>query len=116
MKDCYWKIEIKIEFFLVLSTTKKLGTVFNAFTQYICRENYERNNRKFRSTTKRGGRSVVNLRYADVVLLAGHILELQVLVNSVVKKSEEERLYLNVSKTKLMKIKRGHETQHNQQK
>ena len=46
-----------------------------------------------------------NLRYADVVvLIAGSMQELQELVNRVVWKSEKAGLFLNVDKTKVMKI------------
>ena len=46
-----------------------------------------------------------NLRYADdVVLITGSMQELQELVNRVVSKSEKAGLFLNVDKTKVMKI------------
>ena len=46
-----------------------------------------------------------NLRYADdVVLNTGSMQELQELVNRVVSKSEKAGLFLNVDKTKVMKI------------
>lgn len=43
------------------------------------------------------GRNAANLRYADDVLLARYIQELQDLISSVIKKSEEVGLYLKVS-------------------
>ena len=59
----------------------------------------------FEGTIKIGGRSITNLRYADdIVLVGSSIEELQNIVNRVHKASNQGGLYLNTSKTKVMKI------------
>ena len=59
----------------------------------------------FEGTIKIGGRTVNNWRYADdVVLIAWSLQELQELVNRAVSKSEKAGLFLNVDKTKVVKI------------
>ena len=74
---------------------------FNIYTEAIMKEAID----EFEGTVKIGGRAVYNLSYADdVVLISGSIQELQGLVSRTTLKSEEVGLYLNVEKTKVMKI------------
>ena len=52
---------------------------------------------------KMGGIWITNLRYADdIVLIADSEIILQYLIEKVVKKSEENGLFLNVKKTKIL--------------
>ena len=75
--------------------------LFNIYAEAIVREALD----NFEGSITIGGRTVNNLRYADdVVLIAGSMQELQELVNRVVWKSEKAGLFLNVDKTKVMKI------------
>ena len=54
------------------------------------------------------GHKVTNLRYADdVVLIAASMTELQELVDRVKTESERSGLFLNVKKTKVMKIRKN---------
>ena len=76
--------------------------LLNIYAERVMREALD----NFEGTIRIGGHRVTNLRYADdVVLIAGTMHELQELVNRVVMESEAVGLFLNVSKTKLMKIK-----------
>ena len=59
----------------------------------------------FEGSISVGGRTVTNLRYADdVVLITGSLDELQNLVNRVKSESKKAGLFLNIEKTKVMKI------------
>ena len=54
-----------------------------------------------------GGRKATSLRYADdIVLIAGSLEELQNLVKIVKSESEKAGLFLDLKKTKVMKIQR----------
>ena len=75
--------------------------LFNIYSEVIMRTALE----GFEGTVKIGGRSITNLRYADdIVLVGGSIEELQNIVNRVHEASSQAGLYLNTSKTKVMKI------------
>ena len=78
--------------------------LFNIYSEVIMRSALE----DFEGTIKIGGRSKTNLRYADdIVLVVSSIEELQNIVNRVHKASNQGGLYLNTSKTKVMKIIKG---------
>ena len=75
--------------------------IFNTYSEVIMRNALE----GFEGTLKISGRSISNLRYADdIVLVGGSIEELQNIVNRVHEASSQAGLYLNTSKTKVMKI------------
>ena len=61
----------------------------------------------FEGTVEIGGRSISNLRYADdILLLGGSIEELRNIMNRVHEANSQVGLYLNTSKTNVMKITR----------
>ena len=75
--------------------------LFNIYSEVIMRTALV----DFKGTVKIGGWSIVNLRYAnDIVLVGGSIEELQNIINRVHEASSKSDLYLNTSKTKVMKI------------
>ena len=75
--------------------------LFNVYTELIMREALG----GFTGTVSLGGKICTNLRYADdVPLLAGSMEELQRLLDRVRLASEEGGLFLNVTKTKLMRV------------
>jgi len=58
----------------------------------------------FEGSVKIGRKSITNLRYADdIVLVGGSMEELQDIVNRAHEASSQAGLYLNTSKTKVMK-------------
>lgn len=74
--------------------------LFNIYSEVIIRNALE----GFEGTVKIGGRIITNLRYADdIVLVGGSMEELQDIVNRVHEASSQAGLYLNTSKTKVMK-------------
>ena len=74
--------------------------LFNIYSEVIIRNALE----GFEGTVKIGGRIITNLRYADdIVLIGGSMEELQDIVNRVHEASSQAGLYLNTSKTKVMK-------------
>ena len=74
--------------------------LFNIYSEVIIRNALE----GFEGTVKMGGRIITNLRYADdTVLIGGSMEELQDIVNRAHEASSQAGLYLNTSKTKVMK-------------
>ena len=75
--------------------------LFNIYAEDIMRNALE----DFEGSITVVGCTVTNLRYADdVVLIAGSLDELQNLVNRVKLESEKAGLFLNIKKTKVMRI------------
>ena len=73
--------------------------------QHLCRENGERSAEEHLGGIKIGGRTIGNVRYAhDVVLIATGLQELLELTDKVKITNEAIGLFLNVSKTKVMKV------------
>ena len=74
--------------------------LFNTYSEVIMRNALE----GFQGTVKIGGRIITRLRYADdIVLVGGSMEELQDIVNRVHEASSQAGLYLNTSKTQVMK-------------
>ena len=72
--------------------------LFNLYTEKIMREVIHESD-----GVKIGGIRISNLRYADdMVLIADSKINLQNLIEKMVKKSEENGLFLNVKKTKIL--------------
>ena len=75
--------------------------LFNIYAEQVMREALEHHS----AGIKIGGRTINNLIYADdVVLIATSMEELQELTNKVKAASKAAGLFLNVSKTKVMKV------------
>ena len=76
--------------------------LFNPYSEYIMRQ---ANLEELDIGVRMGGRKINNLGYADdTTLLAESKEELLQLVTSVIEKSAQARLYLNLKKTKVMSI------------
>ena len=74
--------------------------LFNLYSEYIMRQ---ANLEELDIGVRMGGRKINNLRYADdTTLLAESKEELLQLVTSVIEKSAQAGLYLNLKKTKIM--------------
>ena len=77
--------------------------LFNIYSEVIIRNALE----DLEGTVKIGGRSIASLRYAeDIILLGGKMEELQDTVDRVDEASSQAGLYLNTSRTKVMKTVR----------
>ena len=75
--------------------------LFNIYAEHVMRKALEHHP----TGIAVGGKLVNNLRYADdIVLVAKSMQELQDLTNKVKNASEAAALFLNVSKTKVMKV------------
>ena len=75
--------------------------LFNIYAEHVMRKALEHHP----TGIAVGGRLVNNLRYADdIVLVAKSMQELQDLTNKVKTASEAAGLFLNISKTKVMKV------------
>ena len=77
--------------------------LFNLYTEKIIREVIHESD-----GVKIGGIRISNLRYAnDMVLVADSEINLQNLIEKMVKKSKENGLFLNVKKTKILILRRN---------
>ena len=88
--------------------------LFNMYSEYIMRQ---ANLEELDIGVRMGGRKINNLRYADdTTLLAESEEELLQLVTSVIEKSAQAGLYLNLKKTKVMSTEEKEEFEVDEEK